>query len=466
MTLPASGAISMSQVNTELGYLSNAQRALGDTAVRTLFGIASGTISLNNGHGKSAGGSVVYYGCTSGTNASTHYTWVVPTGVSSVSVLIASSGAPASKAGTFASQASGSGAIGFINNYPVCAGSTIDITVAGTPSACGLQGCNYFWGQRPSQYSASYIGGTAPTDSPNGHCNGQTFGKPLGVAYYINLGAAICLSAGNFGGSPVLYCRKVYDPLIYNGIQGSPPSYKSSAQYNGMSLCGGGASHNGQGKNGARGFLHACAPTTGRCWPSGRAWRAKSIYYNCDSCYSYGPNRANPSAPINTCARVSCACYGRSASYNYAATPGRFGGGGGGSLVVVSGGCFNPGTTTLTYASGGGGGISIYGEKPCTQGSAGTGNCGGSGAWAGAYGCKGSAGGGAGGTGGNGGSYGAGGGGGGYHFYSYYCSYNHYVATTAQSVGAGGNPAGGFVRIVWPGCSRKWPSTKVCASYP
>lgn len=52
MTLPASGQISMSQVNTELGYSSSAAITLNNAAVRTLAGIASGAISLNDLHGK------------------------------------------------------------------------------------------------------------------------------------------------------------------------------------------------------------------------------------------------------------------------------------------------------------------------------------------------------------------------------------------------------------------------------
>lgn len=54
MTLPASGAISFGDVNTELGLSATAQISLNDAAVRTLFGIPSGAISLNTGHGKSA----------------------------------------------------------------------------------------------------------------------------------------------------------------------------------------------------------------------------------------------------------------------------------------------------------------------------------------------------------------------------------------------------------------------------
>ncbi len=53
MTLPVSpNAISFSQVNTELGLSSTAQISLNDSAVRTLFGKASGAISMSDGHGK------------------------------------------------------------------------------------------------------------------------------------------------------------------------------------------------------------------------------------------------------------------------------------------------------------------------------------------------------------------------------------------------------------------------------
>lgn len=52
MTLPASGQISLSQVNTELGYSSTASITMNDSAVRTLFGVASGAISMSNGWGK------------------------------------------------------------------------------------------------------------------------------------------------------------------------------------------------------------------------------------------------------------------------------------------------------------------------------------------------------------------------------------------------------------------------------
>lgn len=56
MALPASGALSMSAINTELGVAATATRSLNDATSRTLAGIASGAISFSNFYGKSAAG--------------------------------------------------------------------------------------------------------------------------------------------------------------------------------------------------------------------------------------------------------------------------------------------------------------------------------------------------------------------------------------------------------------------------
>jgi len=54
MALPSSGQITLNQVNVELGLTATAQIGMNDSAVRGLFGIASGEIEMSDGYGKSS----------------------------------------------------------------------------------------------------------------------------------------------------------------------------------------------------------------------------------------------------------------------------------------------------------------------------------------------------------------------------------------------------------------------------
>lgn len=59
MALQSSGTIDLSDVNVELGNAASTTITLGGSAVRDLFGVASGAISLTNGYGASAVGFVM-----------------------------------------------------------------------------------------------------------------------------------------------------------------------------------------------------------------------------------------------------------------------------------------------------------------------------------------------------------------------------------------------------------------------
>jgi hypothetical protein len=53
-TLPASGIITLGDVNVALGLARATQISLGQASVRTLFGVATGAIKMSNGYGKAA----------------------------------------------------------------------------------------------------------------------------------------------------------------------------------------------------------------------------------------------------------------------------------------------------------------------------------------------------------------------------------------------------------------------------
>ena len=73
MALQSSGAISLNNVNVELGNSGTASINMGSAAVRDLFGVASGAISLSDGYGASNGYDISYLVIAGGAGGGGHY---------------------------------------------------------------------------------------------------------------------------------------------------------------------------------------------------------------------------------------------------------------------------------------------------------------------------------------------------------------------------------------------------------
>ena len=138
MTMPASGAMSMSAINVELGLSSTAQISMNDTAVRTLFGKSSGAISHSDGYGKAytvAGNSGVLTGGSS-------YTLPSTSGLT-INVLVIGGGGGggggsgrSSFAGYFTGGGGGgSGGNAYATGIPVTPGQSVSISIGGAGGA-------------------------------------------------------------------------------------------------------------------------------------------------------------------------------------------------------------------------------------------------------------------------------------------------------------------------------------------
>lgn len=454
MTLQASGAISLFDVNTELGRTNNTQLGLLCTNVRTLFGDASGAVAMFDGYGKSNTSVPGAPTGVSGTSTSCH----------SVSV---SFSAPASNGGLSIDYYQAISSPGCFS-----ATGTSPISVSGlSPSTSYTFRVRAHNSKGYGCYSSS--SGSVTTCALQGSCAFTTGGcycyyKVSGVSRYsaIAIGAGAGSNREVPGGSGAQSVR--------NYMNWSIPS--PWAVY---VACGGGVNYNNyapqrNGVNVSTGIYgYRSAPNN--C-PGGAIVTAKNAGLAGYGAYYYG------SSCTHTCySRIQLSCnfasycvgfYSASGSYGDYSTGGGAGtnnrptaqnfynnsnGYGGGSSSSGGTGCntqychFHP--------SGGGGGSGIYAFVGDIHYGKASGYGGGIGSNGGTNGGCGSSSNSA--RGGNGGSYGGGGGAGYANYTTYYCccggSYVHYVSSS----GFGGNGGSGAVRIVYPGDTRQFPKCNV-----
>ena len=237
MTLPASGAISLFDVNDELGLTHTAAIGLLCTNVRTLFGVASGAVGMQTGYGKAncpSPGSVTY--STPGT-----YTWTAPTGVRHVSIVAIGGGG-----GGTSGNGGGGGGLGWTNNLTTTPGTayTVYVGAGGTRHFCvvahpGVPYACYNNGLITCCFGSAGTGGTSYTTIP---------GSPVG---YGGTGAPYSGGASNYNSNYSPYGNTCATGGGYSGTGGgnggdAETAHSKTCQYKWVGG-GGGGGYTGKG---------------------------------------------------------------------------------------------------------------------------------------------------------------------------------------------------------------------------
>ena len=430
MTLPTSGnPISFSQVDVELGLSATAQISMNDTAVRTLFGVASGAIGMSCGLGKSN---------TSVPGA--------PTGVSgsatSCSAISVSFSAPACN-----------GHLTIDSYQAISSPGCITASASASPiSVTGLSPSTAYTFRVRAHNSKGYgcysgSSGSITTQAVRG-CSvyttpgTYTFKAPAGVTYV----SALFIGAGGTGGPQARYICCCIGCYVYIGGRGGSGggvgwanAYPTTPGNNYSVKVGSPGSGCDYGSVGTSSFTPYVAPkqtqSTGGSWNGGAGYNCAGMGHG--GIFGAGGRGPNYSGGITLGGGGGGGAAACALQYN--------GGGAGGSGDTGNGGRATSGSSGVYGGAGGGGGGCGSVNRGGGGGGTGLYGVGSSGSGGGVNGGVGGGGsGGNSGSAGNGGAYGGGGAGDGG---TYYSSSGH---------GTGG---GGAVRIVWPGNTRSWPST-------
>jgi hypothetical protein len=293
MTLPASGDISLSQVNTEIGANSTATISMGDSAVRTLFQTPSGDITMNSGHGQNprmqwfgftqayppvvssvASDQMIQFYGNSANGA------VIPANTITVLVLVVGGGS----GGDFRYGVGGGGGGGggvYYNTHKLEAGVTYSITVgkggsgSGPDLAGGSGGTSYLTGGSinisvPGGLPSGYSSGRNAGQGQGGGANGGTLpdgaapyppptSNITGVSVYYGggggAGGTVGGSANGWGGGNGGASFQQGSPAVNFGAGGGGGGYYTGGTYY----------YGGDGKSGVvyiRGAFNTGAPVT------------------------------------------------------------------------------------------------------------------------------------------------------------------------------------------------------------
>lgn len=240
MTLPVSGQLSFSQINSELHINSSFQGSLNDNDVRTLAGKPSGQISFSNFLGKTA---LTTFNNTIGNNT---YYFTIPRGVFVISYTVVGAGGGGGSNNSSGSVygGGGGGSGGYVQGTLSVTPSEILTIVVGW----GGYGSNYNFNGGYQYYNNSY-------SAPYMQNPGTWYSGGSGTASSISRSGTILASASGGGGGIT----------VGSGGSGGTPNGVAGGGYPGnYGYCGqpinGGVNALGLGNGGNGGYCRVGFP--------------------------------------------------------------------------------------------------------------------------------------------------------------------------------------------------------------